>query len=283
LSLEQAIAWLRTANPDLVRRLGAAPENQNRLIRIDIEAEIAKATGVQVQVHHNTQEALAYLRSKITNGELDLLEEDASSGELVKKSSEDAAALEIDKGTLRGRLPGGHWSDQFRLRTDQILRLRPKHTTAEQVATSPDSIPVPSNEVIPADPATAAKIAPNPTSVSVTRTEADPTGEAGSLSAVTATPAPRVVASPEAEPMLRHANAEHIRAALRAVYEDWESRGDCPPNVKACRRPVQDILARDGLYTSGRQIGEIAGEAEFKVRRRRPGRTRKAEGRSSVK
>jgi hypothetical protein len=111
----------------------------------------------------------------------------------------------------------------------------------------------------------------------------DPSAQVGGTEPPTTAPAQPAAAAPSAERMLRHANAEHIRTALRAVYDQWESRGDCPPNVKACRRPVQDILVSDGYYASGRQIGKIAGEAEFKARRPRPGRTRKAEGRSPAK
>jgi hypothetical protein len=280
-SIEQVIGWLRSASPGLVRRIGAAPENRDRLIGIDIEAAIAKVTGVQV--HHDTQEAAtAYLRSKIAKGELDLHEEDASRGKLVKISSGDAAAFEIDKGTLKGRLPGGLWSDRFRLRTDQILRLRPELNAAEEVATSPDSILVPSNEVIPANPATAAKVAPNPTSVSVSPTESDPRGEAESLSAPTIAPVPQVTAAPEAEPMLHETSDPRVRDALRVAYAEAAHRGEKPPNVVEVRHKVQAILARNLRKATGRRIERIAGETEFTSLRWKPGQTKRSKRSTSA-
>jgi len=174
LSPAQIVGWLRTASPDLVRSLGAAPENRNRFAGMELEANFAKSTGIRVH-HHAKEAAIEDLRSMAADAELELYYDDPRTGVLEKISPRDAAAFEIDKDTLKARVPGRPWSDRFRLRADEIWRLRPELTAAEEVATNPDCITVPSSEAaptIPADPAELAEVAHDPGSINVVSTEA---------------------------------------------------------------------------------------------------------------
>src|SRR5262249_39425703 len=120
----------------------------------------------------------------------------------------------------------------------------------------------------------------------------DPTGQAENASAPTTARAPQAAAAPEAEadaeaesetaaePVLRRATDDHIRWALRAVYDEAKANGGPPPNVKAVRPRTQAWLVQRGQTASENHIGKIADEEEFR-RRRRPGKTLKSERRTA--
>jgi hypothetical protein len=97
--------------------------------------------------------------------------------------------------------------------------------------------------------------------------------------APTAAPAPPAAASTEATPAPRHASVDHIRNALRVVYDEAKSKGAPPPNVKKVRPLVKVLLEQQELIASENRIGEIAHEEEFKNRRRPSGKTLKSERR----
>jgi hypothetical protein len=90
-----------------------------------------------------------------------------------------------------------------------------------------------------------------------------------------------VGASTEATPAPRPASVDHIRNALRVVYDEAETSGDPPPNVKQVRPLAKTLLDQQGLIASENHIGDIADEDEFKRRRRPPGKTLKSEGRTA--
>jgi hypothetical protein len=78
------------------------------------------------------------------------------------------------------------------------------------------------------------------------------------------------------------ASESMIRQAINNVY-DSVSEPQKPPNVKEISRPVQKLLSSQGYKASGRCIQQFAGEAQYKERRRKPGRTIASETRSRKK
>jgi hypothetical protein len=80
---------------------------------------------------------------------------------------------------------------------------------------------------------------------------------------------------------LKQAPEREIHKAISAVYDEAERKQSKPPNIKEIAKPVQRKLFADGYEASGRRIQEIAGATKYRDRRRKPGRTLKAELRSS--
>lgn len=82
--------------------------------------------------------------------------------------------------------------------------------------------------------------------------------------------------TPDQEHLFALASKEQIRNEIRAAYN---KAGNRPPNIKQIPKVVQPRLRNRGLDASENQIAGIAGEKEFKTRRRLPGKTIKSERR----
>jgi hypothetical protein len=78
---------------------------------------------------------------------------------------------------------------------------------------------------------------------------------------------------------LRPASEQMVKAAIRRVYDIAEGEGKKPPNIKEVPKPVQAQLKDGGRKASAAKIKEIAEHAEFKKRRRPPGKTLSSEKR----
>jgi hypothetical protein len=87
-------------------------------------------------------------------------------------------------------------------------------------------------------------------------------------------PAPPVPRKP-----LSPAPVREIRRALTDEYDEAETEGRKPPNVKEVVGPVKERLRENGYEASGRRISDLAGEEEYKSRRRKPGPTLASEKR----
>jgi hypothetical protein len=82
----------------------------------------------------------------------------------------------------------------------------------------------------------------------------------------------------KAEPALPQATDGYIRAALRAVYNEAQAKGDKAPNVKQVGPLAKAWLVKKGRTASKNKIGKIADEDEFRRYRRPVGKTIKSEG-----
>ena len=82
--------------------------------------------------------------------------------------------------------------------------------------------------------------------------------------------------SPSATPtdqMPRLASETAIRRSIDAAYDQAEATRQKPPNVNEIGPIVQRGLRSQGLEASKRQIQQIANHADYKKRRRPPGKT----------
>jgi hypothetical protein len=105
---------------------------------------------------------------------------------------------------------------------------------------------------------------------------------------VAGTPPPPVPATPFDKPgsatsPLKHASVDMINKAIGHVYDSASKSGQKAPNVKEIIEPVQEILKRQGSEASGLQIQELAGQDQYKERRRKPGATVASETRRQKK
>jgi hypothetical protein len=84
---------------------------------------------------------------------------------------------------------------------------------------------------------------------------------------------------PNEQPALNYKPASNskIISAIRAEYDEAEAAKRKPPNIKEIVEPVQSALRCQGFHASGNHIQELAKDAEFKNRRRRPGATVKSD------
>jgi hypothetical protein len=73
------------------------------------------------------------------------------------------------------------------------------------------------------------------------------------------------------------ASTAMINNAIRSEYNDATAARAKPPNIRELGAPVQRRLDREGFYASKRRIQLLGEAAEFKLRRRPPGRTLKSE------
>jgi hypothetical protein len=71
---------------------------------------------------------------------------------------------------------------------------------------------------------------------------------------------------------LTQAPPAEIRRTIRTVYDEAEGTGADPPNIKRICDAVLPRLQTGGFKASKNQITKIAGEDEFRRRRRPPGR-----------
>jgi hypothetical protein len=62
-----------------------------------------------------------------------------------------------------------------------------------------------------------------------------------------------------------------VSAAVTSVYDHADGRGMKSPNLNEIVRPVQTLLARNGLTATKTLIQEVAAQPLYKNRRRRPG------------
>jgi hypothetical protein len=137
------LAWLRTADRDDVEKIEAAPQVGS--LSLTIRSAFALERGRR-WVHQTHEAAMADLRGKLASGELGLYR-DSSSGELEKEDPNDAAVLEVNKETLNARIPGkGGWSDRYRFRHDEFLRLwRPEGPVDRAVTANADGSTAPAS------------------------------------------------------------------------------------------------------------------------------------------
>lgn len=89
--------------------------------------------------------------------------------------------------------------------------------------------------------------------------------------------------SPASMPVLKPAPASKIDEALTAAYDEAQTAGEKPPNLKQIIAPVQAVLRKQGLEASGQKIQDRADADEFKKRRRKPGATVASESRRQQK
>jgi hypothetical protein len=82
---------------------------------------------------------------------------------------------------------------------------------------------------------------------------------------------------------LRKANDSEILEAIKEVYDDAEAKRIKPPNIKELAALVQQRLEKKGYWASQLHIQTLAGAAEFKSRRRPPGKTVSSERRARRK
>jgi hypothetical protein len=90
---------------------------------------------------------------------------------------------------------------------------------------------------------------------------------------------PSAVSTPEQKPAVPY----QIDEAITVAYDEAESAGKKPPNLKEIVEPVRAALRNQGLQASGRQIQHRADTDEFKKRRRKPGATVASESRRKQK
>jgi hypothetical protein len=84
------------------------------------------------------------------------------------------------------------------------------------------------------------------------------------------------VSAPAAAPPsidLRAASEARIRSEITGVYDEADSTGQRPANIKELPKAVALRLKSGGLQASERRIAEIGDEPQFKTRRRPVGKT----------
>jgi len=80
-------------------------------------------------------------------------------------------------------------------------------------------------------------------------------------------------------PTLNKASAAMIKDAIQAVYDEAETNNSKPPNVREIVEPVQTRLRQEGFDATGKYIQTLAGDEEFRKRRRKRGATVKSDRR----
>jgi hypothetical protein len=81
-------------------------------------------------------------------------------------------------------------------------------------------------------------------------------------------------------PGLKPAPHKEIRAAIKAAYDAADAAGRKPPNIKELPAAVLPRLVEKGYHASGRLIQQVGDAQEFRLRRRRPGKTISSEQRA---
>jgi hypothetical protein len=81
------------------------------------------------------------------------------------------------------------------------------------------------------------------------------------------------------EKLAKPASEQRVKEAIDTVYSDAKKSGAKPPNIKELPPQVQNLLANSGHTASAKQIERLGSLAEFKCRRRLPGKTLKSERR----
>jgi len=71
----------------------------------------------------------------------------------------------------------------------------------------------------------------------------------------------------------RAASEVRIRSEITAVYDEADSTGQRPPNIRELPKAVALRLKKGGFQASERRIAEIGEEPQFKTRRRPAGKT----------
>jgi hypothetical protein len=81
------------------------------------------------------------------------------------------------------------------------------------------------------------------------------------------------ILAPAAAPTPSPASEARIRAVITAVYDEADSTGRRPPNIKELPKAVALRLRGEGLEVSEKRIADIGGDPRFKNRRRPAGKT----------
>ena len=78
---------------------------------------------------------------------------------------------------------------------------------------------------------------------------------------------------PEAISELKPAPKAEVHRAIKAVYDEKQSKNEKPPNIKEIGPLVKKVLDDAGFTTSLNRIEKLASDPEYKALRRAPGKT----------
>jgi hypothetical protein len=81
----------------------------------------------------------------------------------------------------------------------------------------------------------------------------------------------------------KRATKPQIREAIAQAYRTAESSGSKPPNIKELPRKVQLILESEGILAAANRIQRLGEDEQFRLLRRKPGKTVASEKRSFQK